>query len=125
LLGLKREAVLLHTAEQGGVLPTDKQGGRVCGVQRGGGDWFSLTSVRTASVEEQSSGGKRHMEESCGRHFWHTLPALSLGLQRKTLPTFEPDANGIYNMAMPMSIAHTKDFTHSELPAIFTPHNGY
>lgn len=25
LLGLKREEVLLHTAEQGGVLPTDKQ----------------------------------------------------------------------------------------------------
>lgn len=64
------------------------------------------------------------MEKSYDRHFRHTLPALSLCSQRKTLPTFEPDPNRICNMAVPMSTAHTKDFAHAELSAISTPHNG-
>lgn len=114
--------MLLHTA-QGEILHIDKQGGRVCGVQWDRGDLVYLTSVRTVSAGKQTSGGKPHMGESYGRSFQHTLPTLSPCPQRKTWPTFEPEANGIGNMSVPTSTAHTTDFAHSELPLICTPHN--
>lgn len=107
----------MHTAEQGGVLHTDKHGCRVCSVQRDQGDQF----VDFCKVYSSCRGAVFRWSASHRRE--HTLPALSLCPQRKTLPTFELEANGIWNMAVSMAVAHTKDSAHSELPVISTPHN--